>query len=274
MSNDKVEGASCSQPKVGGASSSPSPQTRELEAPATLPAPATWEYFNPHTEIRILSGGDLPHWQQETVWYFITYRLADALPKQVVDELTHQRELWEKTHTLDNLSKEELIEYYKLFSERHENLLNAGVGSCLLRDPENAKIVTDAFHFFEHQRYELDEFVVMPNHVHILLKPLRGFKLEDILHSWKSFTAKEINKRTGRTGQLWQHESYDHIVRNERAMNAIRTYIRENPKVGGASSSPINKVAGASCSLSQKVGGASSSPSKTREQDAPATIEQ
>jgi type I restriction enzyme R subunit len=59
--------------------------------------------------------------------------------------------------------------------------------------------------------------------------------LVDILHSWKSFTANQINRRLGKTGQLWQHESYDHIVRHERAMEAIRRYIRENPIVAGVS---------------------------------------
>jgi Transposase IS200 like. len=69
----------------------------------------------------------------------------------------------------------------------------------------------------------------MPNHIHILVKPLAGCNFTDILHSWKTFTAKKINQRLGKTGQLWMHESYDHIVRNESAMNAIRVYIRANP---------------------------------------------
>ena len=230
--------------KVAGASSS-----REQDAP-------TWEYFNPFSEVAIQHGGDLPHWSQEKVWYFVTCRLADALPKNVVDELKEQRELWKQSHDLDNLSQEELAEYYRLFSERYETLLNAGNGSCLLKDPVNAEIVVGAFRFFENQRYELDEFVIMPNHVHVLVRPLNGHKLEDIMHSWKSFTANKINKRMGLAGQLWQHESYDHIVRNERAMNGIRKYIRNNfPKVVGASCSP--NVAGASCS--QNVEGASCS---------------
>ena len=74
--------------------------------------------------------------------------------------------------------------------------------------------------------------------------------LAEILHSWKSFNANELNRRLGRTGQLWQHESYDHIVRNEPAMHAIRRYIRDNPKVAGASSPGAD----------------------LREQDAPATL--
>jgi REP element-mobilizing transposase RayT len=132
--------------------------------------------------------------------------------------------------------------------------LNAGNGSCALRDQENAAIVSDALRYFEGQRYDLDEYVVMPNHVHVLVKPRVGYGLANILHSWKSFTANRINRRIGLTGQLWQHESYDHIVRNEKAMIAIRSYIRENP----------GKVAGASSSRSWKR--------ELREQDAPATM--
>jgi hypothetical protein len=209
----KVAGASCSLSK-----------TREQDAPATL-----WEYFNPLSEIEIRRSGHLPHWEQGPVWYFITFRLADALPRAVVEEIQSEREQWRRTHDLLQLSREELAEYHRLFSERYEQLLDAGSGSCVLRDPLNADIVHGALRFFEGQRYALDEYVVMPNHVHVLVKPLPRHGLADILHSWKSYTANRINRRLGRTGQLWQHESYDHIVRNESAMEAIRRYIRANP---------------------------------------------
>ena len=110
-------------------------------------------------------------------------------------------------------------------------MLHAGSGACVLRDPQNADVVRGALRHFDGERYALDEFVVMPNHVHVLVKPLAGNGLADILHSWKSYTANQLNRRLGRTGQLWQHESFDHLVRNEAAMEAIRRYIRENPKV-------------------------------------------
>ncbi len=240
---------------VGGASSSPTEPgkavvtaygLREQDAPATLIASYAplWEYFNPMTELDIRTGGDLPHREQGSVWYFVTFRLADALPRAVVDKMKEERERWRRTHDIQSLSRDELAEYHRLFSERYENLLNAGNGSCVLREPKSADIVHGALRFFDGQRYALDDYVVMPNHVPILVKPLAGHGLADILHSWKSFTANRINERLGRAGQLWQHESYDHIVRNESAMQAIRRYIRENPKkreqgiVGGASSSP------------------------------------
>lgn len=207
--------------KVGGACSSP---TREQDTPAAL-----WEYFNSRTEIDIRTGGHLPHWEQGTVWYFITFRLADALPRAVIEDLVRERERWIATHTPHPLTRDQLAEYHRLFAARYEDLLHAGSGSCVLRDPLLAGIVRDALGFFAGQRYLLDEHVIMPNHVHALVKPLPGHGLVAILHSWKSFTANRINRHLGRTGQLWQHESYDHIVRSEAAMGAIRRYIRANP---------------------------------------------
>lgn len=230
---------------VGGASSSlkpireleaPATIKREQDAPATLDAPSTmWEYFNPASEIDIRLTGNLPHWEQGSVWYFVTFRLADAIPRTIVEKLKDEREHWRRTHDLDHLTREELIEYHRLFSERYESLLHAGCGSCVLRDPAVAEIVSGALRFFGGQRYVLDEAIVMPNHVHALAKPLAEYRLVDILHSWKSFTANRINRQLGLSGQLWQHESYDHLVRNEAAMQAIRHYIRANPsKMWGA----------------------------------------
>lgn len=213
---------------VVGASSSPIRAPNSSLSPLE-PNAHNWEYFNPLTEIDVRTGGYLPHWEQGEVWYFITFRLADALPHTVVEKIKLERERWKQARDLANLSRRELTEYHQLFSERYEDLLHAGNGSCLLRDPQNAQIVDDTLHFFEGERYALDEYVIMPNHVHVLVKPLAGHRLVQILHSWKSFSANEINRRMGRTGQLWQHESYDHIVRNEPAMNAIRHYIRANP---------------------------------------------
>lgn len=218
-----------------------------LKSKSTLNIPADDEdinhlytFFNPFDEVDIYRG-NLPHWQQENVWYFVTFRLADSLPHDVLEQIKSQRELWLTQHNiptdikqrhqaaLKTLSKAELKEYYRLFSERIETLLHAGSGSCVLKEEKIARIVANALLYFNHQRYILDEWVIMPNHVHVLVKPLDNHQLSDILHSWTSFTADEINKQLGRKGQLWMHESYDHIVRNERAFEAIRKHIRENP---------------------------------------------
>jgi len=69
----------------------------------------------------------------------------------------------------------------------------------------------------------------MPNHVHLLIKPRVGVELSKILQSVKSFSAKKINQNEGRTGKLWQVESYDRIVRNDRELERYERYIEENP---------------------------------------------
>ncbi len=192
-------------------------------------------FFDPANEIQIHQG-NLPHWKQENVWFFITFRLADSIPADVVEEIKSERELWLKNHPNGkngNYTKDELKEYYRLFSQRIETLLNAGKGSCVLKNESIAKIVAETLQHFNHQRYALDEWVIMPNHVHVLVKPFKDNNLSDILHSWKSFSANEINKVLGKKGQLWMHESYDHIVRNENAFHAIRNYIQQNPVKSG-----------------------------------------
>jgi REP element-mobilizing transposase RayT len=84
--------------------------------------------------------------------------------------------------------------------------------------------------YFDGDRYNLDEFVVMPNHAHALVTPLGAHLLSLILRSWKSYTAKKINASLGRSGAFWQKESFDHIVRSAASLEKFRQYIRDNPK--------------------------------------------
>jgi len=203
-------------------------------------------FFHPHVEVEI-SRRNLPHWCQRGVMYFVTFRLADSLPKERVQQLLQERETWQKLHR-EPLSDAERREYAELFSERVENWLDAGSGSCCLAQPGPAEAVANALRHFDGDRYVLDEWVVMPNHVHVLVTPLGNHALSDILHSWKSFTANQINKARGTSGQLWQHESYDHIVRSERQLHHFRQYIRENPKgITVAQASCLRTVGQASC---------------------------
>jgi hypothetical protein len=90
-------------------------------------------------------------------------------------------------------------------------------------------MVEEALRFFDGQRYWLGQFVVMPNHVHCLVKPLGEHTLLEILQSWKSFTAKQINTALGREGKVWQDESFDSIVRDEAALGKFSAYVQENP---------------------------------------------
>lgn len=191
--------------------------------------------FDPNNEI-IIKEGNLPHWSQKGVWYFVTFRLVDSIPAEKVEQLRVERVEWLKKHKNESkkeYSIEQLKEYYRLFSERVEGWLNAGHGSCVLKDEANAAIIANSLKYFDGEKYNLDEWVVMPNHVHVLVKPIGKHNLSEILHSWKSYSANKINANIGKSGQLWMHESYDHIVRNEDALKAIRNYIRNNPRKAG-----------------------------------------
>jgi REP element-mobilizing transposase RayT/type I restriction-modification system DNA methylase subunit len=202
-------------------------QASSLNPSKTSKQDACTTFFTPSATIEITQR-NLPHWNQQGVMYFVTFRLADSLPKAKLEQLQQERETWLAHHS-EPFTEAESAEYHRLFSDRVEQWLDAGAGSCCLADPKLAKIVGDALRHFDGQRYQLDEWVVMPNHVHVLLTPVGDHKLEDILHSWKSFTATAINKQRNQSGQFWQHESYDHIVRSEAQLAHYRQYIQDNP---------------------------------------------
>ena len=175
---------------------------------------------------------NLPHWQQEGATYFITFRLADSLPASVLQDALRERDefLRQNERTLSHERKAEFEEFYR---EKLEAELDKGHGASVLKDEANATIVEQALRHFDGDRYWLGRYVIMPNHVHLLVRPIMGHDLSGILHSWKTFTAREINKRTGQTGQLWQHESFDHLVREEHELDKFSSYIAENPKQAG-----------------------------------------
>ena len=102
-------------------------------------------------------------------------------------------------------------------------------GACHLRRGDISYIVAQALRFHDGKRLRCGDYVIMPNHVHWLILPLPGHNLEDILHSVKGWSGREINGSLKRRGRLWQKESFDHIVRDPEEFDRIRTYIRDNP---------------------------------------------
>lgn len=184
-------------------------------------------YFDKDETVATLSG-TLPHWRQKGKTYFVTFRTADSIPQAKLKQWEAEKKAWLVAHPEPHDAQTKR-EFYDLFPHRLQRWLDAGFGACLLARPELKQLVEDALCFFSGQRYELDEFIVMPNHVHVIVAPTEEYDLSDILHSWKSFTATKINKLIGCTGPFWQKESFDHIIRNPEQHERIRLYIRENP---------------------------------------------
>ena len=183
----------------------------------------------------------LPHWRQPGKWYFVTFRLADSLAQPKLKQWMAERKLWVELHP-EPWSEKVDKEYHRRFTARFESWLDAGEGECVLRREDAHLVVAAALRFFATgvtdgdwkspapaPRYELGDFVVMPNHVHALVRPLPPWELEQILHTWKSFSANAVNRLTAKHGPVWWKDSFDHLVRSAEHFAKFQRYIAENP---------------------------------------------
>jgi len=176
--------------------------------------------------------GVLPHLKKEGGTYFVVFRQAGTLPKEVLIHFKEERAaiLRHAMAAKRPLTWHEQQELFHWYSERVDKYLDAGHGVCYLRDPALADVVAGTIRFFDRQRYELRAWVVMPNHVHIVVWPMPDFSLSDILHSWKSFSSHQINKRLPKkVVPFWQSESYEHLIRDDEDLHRCCLYTLLNP---------------------------------------------
>jgi len=186
-------------------------------------------YFRPQDELRI-HRGNLPHWRQEGVCYFVTTRLFDSMPQGKLTVWREQRDSWLSDHGLSRLedlhrlTQEQQNEFHASFTEQWHAWLDAGYGECHFRRADVREILIRRLS----AEPSLDAWVIMPNHLHALVAP-REKTLGEVVQSWKGGSAFEINRLLGRKGGFWQKEPYDHIVRSEAQWQHYRRYIAENP---------------------------------------------
>ena len=174
----------------------------------------------------------LPHWRQDGCAYFVTHHLCDSLPASILRLWSEVRGNWLDLHPLP-WSDAEAVEYHERFTEEMERHLDAGRGSCVLRNAECARVVADTLLHGDGSEYDLGTFVVMPNHVHAMVVPRPGVDLSVLAKAWKSVSTRRINRVMGRRGSLWAEEGHDHIVRNAADLERIDAYIRRNPEKAG-----------------------------------------
>jgi len=216
----------------------------------------------------MVTRGDLPHWFVPGAAHFVTYRLADTIPIEVIGRLRAERELRvlllgkRGAGSWDNKSRA-----HKQFFAAYDQYLDQCLGKRWLESQEVAKIIIDNLYHHHQTKYQLLEYTVMPNHVHVLLVPMdtdassvrhgadatnisisrmptdlvfeqdyfseemtdTESPLAKIMHSLKSYTANEANRFLNREGRFWQRESYDHWVRDHEELERIAEYIAQNP---------------------------------------------
>ena len=178
------------------------------------------------------SRGALPHLKREGGSYFVTFRLAGTLPREVLRQLKREREVILERAEVENrpLTWPEQKELFNWYAEKVDGYLDAGRGDCWLRRTDIAELVAGALKFFDGQRYTLRAWVVMPNHVHVVLRPEPPHTLSGILKSWKSCTAVHANRLLLREGDpFWQSESYDHCCRDADDTARCCAYTTMNP---------------------------------------------
>ena len=165
--------------------------------------------------------GDLPHIFKEGCTYFVTFCLADAVP----DRHKRRRKI-EGSEDSATIAKHFDVE--------------PSVGGGILKQRNIASMVENALLYFQGERYAISAWCVMPNHVHAVVTPFSGHTLSEILHSWKSYSAHEINKSLRQSGSVWEQESFDHMVRHERAFEQFVSYTENNPVAAGLCDRPEN----------------------------------
>ena len=165
--------------------------------------------------------GYLPHRDEPGLVQFVTFRLADAFPAELRSE-------WEELLKIEDDRKRRIeLEAY----------LDKGHGECHLRRSAVAKLVEGALLFRHGADYDLRAWVVMPNHVHLLVEIWQK-PLVQLIKDWKGYTARRINRVLGRSGKLWQDDYWDRYIRDEAHYRKVVHYIEANPVKAGLVKTP------------------------------------
>jgi REP element-mobilizing transposase RayT len=212
----------------------------------------------------------LPHIHPPDSTLFVTYRLAGSIPQAVLrhykrknellqEELLRKRKsaMYDKLQLVDSAEIQTQVEQFERFHRAwflkfEETLDQARTGPTWLKDNKVAAVVAGQLHALDDEAYKLDAYCVMSNHVHVVFMPfLSGASLyEDvdetghlaftgeypglsqIMHRLKGPSAREANLTLSRTGQFWEHESFDHVIRPGKLMRTVK-YVLENPVKAG-----------------------------------------
>jgi putative transposase len=156
--------------------------------------------------------GYLPHRDEPGLTQFVTFHLADSFP-------TALRSEWEALLKVeDDRERRRRLEAY----------LDQSRGECHLRQPEIARLVEDVLRFHHGTWYELLAWVIMPNHVHFLIK-IGETSLAKIIKELKRYTARQANTMLRREGAFWDEDYFDTYMRDADHEAKTRRYIENNP---------------------------------------------
>jgi REP element-mobilizing transposase RayT len=172
----------------------------------------------------------------------VTFRLVGTLPRQIVENWQRERQWLLHLAETNPTYHEQVAEQFerRWFVKFEEVLDGATVGPTWLRDDRIAAIIDESLRFRDNLVYRLDAYSIMPNHVHLLMKPLPVsdndedyHSLSSIMQSLKGYTAFKCNRLLGRTGEFWEHESFDRYIRDADEYQRTIAYVVNNPVKAG-----------------------------------------
>ena len=193
--------------------------------------PPHFRGLDPDIEIKFYKR-HLPHWRQKGATYAVTFRLEDSLPQEKIHLLKSMRRHWERKFP-EPRSESTWQQYAKTVTESINKWLDQGSGACHFKCREFADELSRAIMHYQEQKYFVSCFVVMPNHCHVVILPYDSFTLEDILKSIKGVVSRFVNEKLQTNGPLWQQESFDRIVRDEKHLYHCVQYVGNNPRSAG-----------------------------------------
>ena len=190
----------------------------------------------------------LPHWDVRDAAYFVTSCLAGSMPATGrLDLVAYRQELQRRPRSKTMTDAEEEIRDWKLMFARTDRWLDAEPAVRWFDSADLATVAVDALHHFACQQYELLGYVVMPSHIHWVFRPLPDWVAtlpdpdkarETIVKSRNQWVAHECNRLLKRKGAFWQHEGYDHWIRDSGELERILLYIENNPVKAGLVATP------------------------------------
>jgi REP element-mobilizing transposase RayT len=167
------------------------------------------------------SRGYIPHFDQPQLIQFITLRLCDAVPEAIIAKWKEELSWTGKVSARDPRQV--------VLRKRIEKYEDAGYGACWLRDKRIAGLVEQTLLQYDGKRYRVIAWCIMPNHVHVVVEMQGKYALSEILHSWKSYIAHEVNKLLNRSGPFWFREYHDRFIRDADHLAAAVKYVETNP---------------------------------------------
>jgi putative transposase len=185
---------------------------------------------------------NLPHLQPRGATFLMNFRLSGSLPAEVIGILQAETKQI-KQRLFEAKSLDERYKLRKPLQHQHFNNWDAALhatrpGTFFLREDTIAGVVTNSIRFHDREWFDVDAFCIMPNHVHLIITPYErsedtDYSLTQIMHNIKRNSAKQANKILNRTGAFWQHENYDHYIRDSAELERIIEYVLSNPVKAG-----------------------------------------